>query len=190
MLDNTKTYSPTPCSEYRPKILIAQANLDDLELLKSESLVYNKYDVVTASTGQEVVERVNDTCFDAVVIGLKFPDLTGATLAFLIHEFDPLIKIVFLSNYNSNILVASVQELNCVYLDKNIELKDIPKLCSKLYDISMELPCSEPSRTLKREYSSENRSRFRSYNKLIIPESLSVVNRSQRWGTQITTQQE
>lgn len=163
-----------PCAEFRPVVLIAPHNKNDLELLKDASLKYNKFDLVTASTGQEIVDKINENCFDAVIIGLKFPDLTGSTLAFLIHEFDALIRIGFLTIYNTQTLVESAEQLNCVFLDKNKEMKNLDTLCEKIYGLATEIPCADKLRISERKSSEADRNRYKEYNKLSIPPIMKV----------------
>lgn len=155
--------------KFRPIVLIAQHDIKDLSLLEKACVRYNRFDVVTASCGEEVVDRINDHCFDAVFIGLKFPDITGATLAYLIREFDPLITIGFLTSYNTPTLIDAVESLDCVFLDKNKEMQDLDSLCEKLYDITSNIPCVDELRTSERSSSEVYRNRYRQYHKLSIP---------------------
>jgi DNA-binding NtrC family response regulator len=161
-----------PCSGFRPIVLIAQNDEDDLRILQEASLKYNKYDVVVATTGQEIVDKINETCFDAVIIGLRFSDLTGSTLAYLIHAFDPLIKIGFLTNYNTASLIEAVERLDCTFLNKNVELQNLDKLCEKIYHIATEIPCSDKLRISGRNSSEAYRNRYKEYKTLAIPESM------------------
>lgn len=167
-----------PCAEFRPVVLIAQHDEDDLRLLKEASLRYNKYDVVIARTGQEIVDKINDTCFDAVIMGLRFEDLTGSTLSYLIHEFDPLIKIGFLTTYSTETLIEAVNRLDCVFLDKNIEMKDLDSLCGKIYEIATEIPCADKLRISGRDSSKAYRSRYQRYKTLAIPHVMKKESRT------------
>lgn len=166
-----------PCSEFRPIVLIAQHDEDDLTILKNASEKYNKYDVVTARTGQEVVDSINDTCFDAVIIGLRFEDLTGSTLAYLIHGFDPLIKIAFLTTYNTVSLIEAVKSLDCEYLDKEKEMQNLDTLCEKIYHIATEIPCVDKLRISGRKSSEEYRNRYKEYKVLSIPSAIKAGSR-------------
>lgn len=158
-----------PCTEFRPVVLIAQSDIQDLQVIVEASLQYDKYDIVTATTGQEIVDKINSTCFDAVIMGLRFPDLTGSTLAYLIHDFNPLIKIGFLTHYHTKSLIHTVENLNCVFFNKTEELKDLNGLCEKIYKVATEIPCSDKIRAQSRELNSENRLKYTNYNKLFIP---------------------
>lgn len=134
------------CSKDRPVILIAQADTNDLRRIEDAAIECNKFDVITATTGREVVDKINDSNIDIVIIGLKFPDFTGTTLAFIIHEFNPYIKIGFLTNYRSSILVSATHHLNCVFFDKEEEMQNLPDLCEKLYNLAKEKEQEEESR--------------------------------------------
>lgn len=164
-----------PCSEYRPLVLLAQSDKDDLNQLAIASDNCNKYEYVLASKGMEIINAVNNQCFDAVVLGLKFLDITGATVAYLIHDFDPLISLIFLSTYNNNILVSAAHDLNSKFWNKNEEFTDMPALCEKIYQAAIEMPCDNSDRMVKREYMRDRRELYRKYDKLSLPSSLAKV---------------
>jgi CheY-like chemotaxis protein len=164
-----------PCSDYRPRVLIAQSDQDSLELLVENSRVYNKYDVEIAVSGQAVVDMVNEYCFDAIVLGLKFPDITGATLAYLIHRFDPLVSVAFLSNYKSDILISVAQDLGFKFWNKDEKFEDLEKLCKDIYDLALYMPCDAEKRIIKREFMRPEREEYLKYGKLTVPHSIQQV---------------
>lgn len=164
-----------PCSEYRPNILIAQNDEDDLKLLEAASIKYGKYDAVYAQTGQEIIDNVNNHCFDTIILGLKFPDITGATIAYLVHQFDPLVTIGFLTVYKNNILVAAANDLHLRFWDKNEKFKDLDLLCCDIYDLAVEISCDDEKRIIRREYRKPLRDEYLKYHKLTIPHSLAKV---------------
>lgn len=173
VIDNE--YKDIPCSEYRPVVLLAQSDLDDLDRLAVASDSFDKYDYILASTGVEIINAVNNQCLDAVILGLKFPDITGSTVAYLIHEFDPLISLAFLSGYNNNILVSAAHDLHSKFWDKTVEFQDLPALCDKIYKLAIEMPCANGGRLVKREYMKERRELYKKYNRLALPSSLVQV---------------
>jgi len=164
-----------PCSEYRPVVLIAQSDEDDLLTIANAARKYNKFDVVTTTTGQGIIDNVNKFCFDAIVLGLKFPDITGATVAYLVHQFDPLVSVGFLSVYNSNIMITMAQDLNCRFWNKTERFKDLDSLCKDVYKLAIEMPCDNKSRIIKRAYTKPAREEYLKYGKLRVPDSIAQV---------------
>ncbi len=164
----------TPCSEYRPKVLLAQSNKDDLEKIAHCAEACDKYNFVLASTGTDIINKINSEYFDAVVLGLKFPDITGSTIAYLIHEFDPLISIIFLSSYNSNILISVVEAIGCKFLDKAEAMENLPELCEFIYQTSMETSC-ENDKLISKEFVNDRRNTYKQYEKLSLPKSIAEV---------------
>ena len=164
-----------PCSEYRPVVLIAQSNEEDLNAIRNAAQEFDKFDVVTTNTGKGIVDYVNQICFDAIILGLKFPDITGATVAYLVHHFDPLVSVAFLTTYKSNILVAAAEDLNLKFWDKTEKLKDLNALCQDIYDLAMEVRCDDKTRIIKRMYMQPARAEYLKYRELLIPESIAQV---------------
>lgn len=169
------TEKNVPCSEYRPVVLIAQSDEEDLKTVQTAARSYDKFDVVTTTTGQGIIDNVNKYCFDAIVLGLKFPDITGATVAYLVHQFDPLISVGFLSVYKSSIIITMAQDLNCRFWDKNEKFTDLPSLCDDIYNLAMEMPCDNKSRIIKRAYMKPAREEYLKYGKLEVPDSIAQV---------------
>jgi DNA-binding NtrC family response regulator len=163
------------CSQYRPSVLVAQSDFDCLKRIELEAKNQNKFDLVLATSGKTTIENINSHCFDGVVLGLKFPDITGSTLAYLIHEFDPDISIAFLTTYNTGVLSTTAEYLRCKIWDKEKELENIPNLCNKIYELSMENPCKNLQRTLSRKYAQTKRGLYSQYAKLSVPDSLSDI---------------
>lgn len=173
--DETTSEVLIPCSEYRPIVLLAQYDADDLDKLVQYCLKCDKFDIETASTGQEIIDKVNNTCFDAIILGLKFPDITGSTLAFLVHQFDPLVSVAFLSTYSSNILIAGAQDLGFLFWSKEDKFKDLDNFCGEIYDLAIAMPCDDETRIIKREFMKPIREEYLRYKKLSVPDSILQV---------------
>lgn len=185
-MDKTGLDTCISCSEYRPRVLIAQSDTESLSELVKYCKAYNKFDVITATTGQEIIDAVNGCCFDALVLGLKFPDITGATLAYLVHQFDPLVSVAFLSSYDNDILVAGAKDLGFEFWNKTEKFKDLGKLCTEIYDLAITMPCDDSTRIIKREYMKPVRDEYLRYEKLRLPNSLMQVLEERKQKQELT----
>ncbi|CAN5203820.1 hypothetical protein BH09PAT1_BH09PAT1_1470 [soil metagenome] len=173
-LDNS-TEKGVLCSEYRPRVLIAQTCNENLNLLLNYAAKHNLFDVITAHTGKEVITEVNNQCFDAIILGLRFPDITGSTLAYLISQFDPLVSVAFLTEYSNDILVAGTIDLGLPFWSRIDKFKDLDKFCKEIYDFAMTMPCDNKTRIIRRQYTKPARERYLRYGKLVLPDSISTV---------------
>ena len=85
------------------------------------------YELVgTASNGQEALAIIEETCPDVVITDICMPLMDGFELSEAIYEFDPTIKIIFISghdkfDYAQNAIRLNIQE----YLLKPITPTDI-----------------------------------------------------------------
>lgn len=56
---------------------------------------------VHASDIQEGIDRLNESCFDAAVIDVILPGVTGVQLGSLVREHDPHIPLAYLTNLDT-----------------------------------------------------------------------------------------
>ena len=74
------------------------------------------YELVgTASNGQEALAIIEETCPDVVITDICMPLMDGFELSQAIYEFDPTIKIIFISghdkfDYAQNAIRLNIQE--------------------------------------------------------------------------------
>ena len=92
------------------------------------------YELVgTASNGQEALAIIEETCPDVVITDICMPLMDGFELSQAIYEFDPTIKIIFISghdkfDYAQNAIRLNIQE----YLLKPITPTDIQAALSRV----------------------------------------------------------
>ena len=157
---------------YRPLVLVADDNADFLELLALSMTRADKFDFKTATTGREIIDLVNKECFDALVLDVKLPDIMGTTIAELIKEYDPDIKILFLTGYTGEGTQSAIENLGAKFWQKPVE--DHNGLITEIYNLAMKSPCTDEERFQKRL---DARIRMKSKKKLEIPSVLLAASR-------------
>ncbi|MBU2599235.1 response regulator [bacterium] len=75
----------------KTKVLVVDDEIDILRILK-KVLELKNYEVITASTGKEALERINET-IDIVLLDIMLPDLMGYDVCEIIKENPALKKI-------------------------------------------------------------------------------------------------
>ncbi len=102
-------------SARKSTILVIDGNRSILRVFR-RLLEKNGYQVVTAETGKEAVEKLHCTCFDAALVDLELPDIEGANLLFEIKKMTPeTVKIIFSG-------LRNLEDDNCkeVFLEKPV----------------------------------------------------------------------
>lgn len=90
------------------RILMVDDNEELLHLLSNLlDTVETTFDVDFCMTGSGALGLIQSYCYDAVVLDVKLPDLTGATIVPLVREFDETIPLAFFTNYD----ILTVKEL-------------------------------------------------------------------------------
>ncbi|MBW1802610.1 MAG: response regulator, partial [Deltaproteobacteria bacterium] len=83
-----------------PKILV----VDD-ELIMRESLARwlerDGYDVDTASSGEEALEKVGETRFNILLLDIKMEGISGLDVLEQVKENDPDVAVVMITAYGS-----------------------------------------------------------------------------------------
>jgi DNA-binding NtrC family response regulator len=76
------------------------------------------FEIDTAASAMEAIEKLNSTSYDAVIIDIVLPDLQGTVLADKIHEAFPQIPMTFLTAYDSTIAANMSVTYPMDYWDK------------------------------------------------------------------------
>jgi len=106
-------------------ILIVDDDLDFLDLI-STLLRCEGYDVETAKSGQEALEKSREKIYSLVLINIKLPDLEGIEVLKRIEKTDPKMRKVIVTGYQT--LENAVQALNLganAYLVKPLKAQEI-----------------------------------------------------------------
>lgn len=102
-----------------------------------QSFIHSKkdYEVVTASTGEEALERINENPFDLVVTDIMMPGIDGFELMASIKEKNPETNIIVMTAYGSSIYKErALKDGAKHYVEKPFEMKEFKKLIMNLLD--------------------------------------------------------
>ena len=112
----------------KKRILIVD---DDEAVLRSigDYLAMKGYDVDTARTGREALEKSKKGFFNLAILDIRLPDMDGTELLTKIHDTEPKMVKVMLTGYpNSQNAIDSVNEGADAYLLKPAPLEKVLKL--------------------------------------------------------------
>jgi DNA-binding NtrC family response regulator len=104
---------------------------DDEGVLKSirEYLTLKGYDVDTAMTGKEAIEKSKDRFYNLAVLDIKLPDIEGTELLIKLHETEPRMIKIMLTGYPSmNNAIDSLNMKADAYLIKPLEMQSLLKV--------------------------------------------------------------
>lgn len=104
------------------KILIVD-DQPGIRLLLSEVLKQKGYDVYTAETGPETLEKLKDIRFDLVIIDYQLPMIDGLSIVRILDEHNCPVPLIFMSGLPE-----------CLPVDP-MEYENIVKSISKPFDI-------------------------------------------------------
>ncbi len=140
--------------ESRLKILIAEDNEDNLELLRLR-LDKSAHDVFTAVNGKEAVDQFNCLNPDVIFLDIQMPEKNGLQVLEEIRRMDDTCTVIMMTAFGSeNIAVQSLKLGANDYLTKPIDYREILKVLEE----------------------NVNQTRLRNRNKQLL-EQLTVVNR-------------
>ena len=107
---------------------------DDKYILTVFSRILQKqaYDVETAETGQEALEKVENNTFDLAIIDVKLPDTNGTDLIAKIHTINPkMIKIGITGFPSLDDAMKIMDQGATAYLVKPVESEELVKLINE-----------------------------------------------------------
>lgn len=85
----------------KSKILIVDDSQDTLNLIGLGINVYDPpFTIDTAVDAASAILSIQKTNYDAIILDVSLPDITGATLGEIIRKQNPNVPIAFLTNYN------------------------------------------------------------------------------------------
>jgi len=106
-------------------ILVVDDDLDFLDLV-STLLRHEGYDVETAKSGQEALEKSREKIYSLSLIDIKLPDFEGIELLERMEKTDPKMRKVIITGYQT--LENTVQALDLganAYLVKPLKAEEI-----------------------------------------------------------------
>ncbi len=92
--------TPMPTSGTHSKVLVVD---DDpmVAALYEKALTENGYEVITAATGEEALDRLAGQQFDAAVVDLILPGIGGMEVVAAAHQADPQTVVIIITGYAS-----------------------------------------------------------------------------------------
>ena len=111
------------------KVLFIDDEQTARDFLKMSAKVYNvSFEIDTAATAFEAIDKLNSTKYDAVIIDIFLPDLQGTVLADLIHEAFPNLPMTFLTAYDSSVASNMSLAFPMDYWDKTEKMADFESM--------------------------------------------------------------
>ncbi|HPM43446.1 MAG TPA: response regulator [Candidatus Omnitrophota bacterium] len=113
----------------KKKVLIIDDEPDFLKMMKLR-LETLKYDVVTASSGREGLEKAASEDPDAILLDIMMPDIDGLTVLKSIRKSSPDLPVFILTAYSNDELKKAERELDATGLI--IKTQDMTKEVKKI----------------------------------------------------------
>lgn len=108
---------------------------DDKALCDSlkEILAANGYDVDTAYSGNEVVEKIKNEVFKILILDIRLPDINGVEVYERIKKLNSNVGVIFISGYATDENVNEIiQKNNYTYLQKPFEPDNLIKMIENI----------------------------------------------------------
>jgi DNA-binding NtrC family response regulator len=131
-----------------PKVLIVD---DDTELLTalSQLLGAEGYQVSTAATAEDALERFRDDTYHLVLTDLQLPGRNGIALVKALHDSSPATRCVLITGHGSiRSAVLALKRGATEYITKPIKPKRLLALCAAL---TSDLPAYLPNKLLNND---------------------------------------
>ncbi len=113
-------------------ILVAE---DDMDLGKGLRMVFESegFKVTTVSTGEEAISLFQNNNYDLTLMDVKLPGMDGVEAFINILELKPEAKVVIMTAYKIDTLLAEVEDRGAVsILRKPFEIGQVLELIAKL----------------------------------------------------------
>lgn len=118
---------------------IKLAVADDQKLfLRGLKFILNTFEnidiVIEAENGRDLIDKIENTFPDVVLLDIKMPVLDGIETAQILKARYPDIKLIFLSMYNDDRLISHVMEIGANgYLIKDEEPEELLRAIENVY---------------------------------------------------------
>ena len=119
-----------------PKLLIVDDEPNVLYLLE-KSLRSEKWDVVTASTGQQAIQSVEQSQPDAVLIDVRLPDMSGLDAFGRMREIDPRLPVIIMTAHaTTETAIEAMKRGAFEYLLKPLDVHQLRDVVSQALELS------------------------------------------------------
>jgi DNA-binding NtrC family response regulator len=118
----------------RPRVLVVDDDHQTREMLM-EALSTHGYQVTTAENGELALDLVRRQLFDAALLDIRMPGMSGLDLLREIRRHDPTIKAMMITGYPEiSTAVEALKEGACDYLVKPFDLVELYRRLGHLKD--------------------------------------------------------
>ena len=98
-------------------------------LYQSFILAKQNYEVVTASSGEEALEKIKEKPFDLVISDISMPGMSGLDLLSLIKQINPQTKVIIMTAYGSDEKREEAIDKGAVgYIEKPFEIREVKQM--------------------------------------------------------------
>lgn len=126
------------------KILLVDDNEDTLEWVKMGGESYSPPFIIhTAHNAQEATKLMSRNAYDAIILDVSLPVVTGTVFGEIIRKESPDIPLALLTNYNGTVTIESAKELKAEYWYKPEVTGSFDNLMNKICNLLAGVPCSE-----------------------------------------------
>ena len=120
------------------RILLVDDDMASLEVL-GEVLTRAGYDAVSAETGYEALEIVQEISIDLALLDFNLPDTTGAELLQQIKRFQPSVPAIIMSANTSQGVKFDVFDAGAyTFISKPIDLRQLLGFVSRALDLGQQ----------------------------------------------------
>ncbi len=145
---------PTQTERIVPKVLIVDDDTDLLAVL-SQLLGGEGYQVSTAATAEDALERFREETYHLVLTDLQLPGRNGIALVKALHEAAPATRTVLLTGHGSiRSAVLALKRGATEYITKPIKPKRLLALCAAL---TADPPAYLPNKLLSSDHADVTR---------------------------------
>ena len=112
--------------------------IDDEETLtfslyQSFILSDDDYEVLTANSGEEALDKIKEKPFDLIVTDIFMPGISGFDILKIVKDEYPGTKVVVMTAYGSSEKRDEAMELGAkFYLEKPFEIKEFKKIVMEI----------------------------------------------------------
>lgn len=134
---------------------------EDIRFTLSELLKKDGYEVETASNGQEALEKISETNFDAIFLDIRMPVMDGLTTLEKIKEKNQDVPVIMISAYGLNdVAYKALHDFNAFYfVSKPFKIEEVRALAERAvrtYRSLSEVQQLKEKLALAEEYKFEN----------------------------------
>jgi len=118
----------------KARLLIVDDEKQFVEAL-SERLSMRDYDVTTALTGEDAIEKITNYNFDVVILDVRLPGVDGTEVLHEIKSLKPLTEVIMLTGHGTVEMAIEGMKLGAFdFLMKPCETEDLTVKIDKAHD--------------------------------------------------------